>query len=116
MGTAMRLSVPFGTLIALMAVAMAATATAQQGFTLTVGRLVQSSDSLRQTIAVRNDTQNIVRGVQVECGFFNKNQLIAESSAYVINIAPNTTGFGTVLVLSDTNADHVECRIVEALR
>ena len=69
----------------------------QQGLTLTVGRLVYSSGLSQQNISVKNDTQNTIHLVKVECGFFNKGELIATDIGYVENIAPNATGFTTIL-------------------
>ena len=90
-------------------------ANSQQGLTLTVGRLVYASKFLQQNIAVQNKDQNFARSVRVECGFFGNNELVATDSIWVKNIAPNTTGFATVVAHSDTAADRVECRISEAL-
>jgi len=81
------------------------------GVILTVGRLVYSSEYLKQNVAVKNSTQSIISYAKVECGFFYKNELIATDNAYVKNIAPQTTGFSTILTHSDSAADRVECRI-----
>jgi hypothetical protein len=108
----MRTCVRLGALTAL-GVATAASVSAQQGLTLIVGQLVKTPEHLHQNITVRNDTRSIAR-VRVECGFFNKGELITTNSSYVENIAPNAAGFQTIVVRSDTNADRVECRIVEA--
>jgi hypothetical protein len=110
----MRMCVRLGALTAVVVmVVAAASVTAQQGLTLSVGQLVKTPEYLHQNITVRNDTQSIAR-VRVECGFFNKGELIATDSSNIENIAPNAAGFQTIVVRSDTNADRVECRIVEA--
>jgi hypothetical protein len=43
---------------------------AQQGLTLTLGRLVYSGHYVEQNISVKNDTSRLVQNVRVECGFF----------------------------------------------
>jgi hypothetical protein len=85
---------------------------AQQGLTLTVGRLTYSGTYIHQNISVKNETSNVVRDVKVECGFFKNGELIAASSAYVENIITNTSGFVTVLERTDVSPDRAECRIV----
>ena len=87
-------------------------ASAQEGVTLTMGRLIYSAGYLEQTFSVKNDTTNRIRTVQVECGFFYHNQLIAVDTAYIENIGPNITGFGRILAASDIRAERAECRIV----
>jgi hypothetical protein len=85
---------------------------AQQGLTLTVGRLIYSNRFVQQNVSVKNDTSKLVRDVKVECGFFSKGELIATDSAYVENIAPGATGFKTLTEPSDVAPDRAECRIV----
>jgi hypothetical protein len=52
-------------------------ASAEQGLTLTLGRLGYSGHYISQIVSVKNETSNLVRSVEVECGFFNKDELIA---------------------------------------
>jgi hypothetical protein len=94
-------------------VAATTAASVQQALTVTLGRLVSSSGFVKQNISVKNGTVNMVREVKVECGFFNRDQLIATDDTYVENIAPGTTGYKTLMVMSDINADRTDCRIVE---
>jgi len=104
-----------GTLIGFVIVILTTnTVSAQEGLTLTLGRLVYASDphTIQQNVSVKNDTSNVVPIAQVECGFFKKGELIATNTGHADNIAPNTTAFVTVLASSDISADRAECRIV----
>jgi hypothetical protein len=86
---------------------------AQEGLTLTVDRLEYTSlHFIRQNISVKNDTSRLVRDVKVECGFFNKDELIARGFAYIANIFPGTTESSTVIESSDISPDRAACRIV----
>jgi hypothetical protein len=85
---------------------------AQQGLTLTLGRLIYDARYIQQAVSVKNDTSNLVGTAKIECGFFSKGELIATGSTYVENIAPNAMAFKTVLNPSDISPDHAECRIV----
>ena len=87
-------------------------AQAQEGMTLTLGRLLHQPPSrLQQAFSVTNGTGKIAKLVQVECGFFNEGQLIAAGSSVVQNVSPNTTGYTQIAVTSDSNSDRVDCRI-----
>jgi hypothetical protein len=68
---------------------------AQEGLTLTLGRLLYSSQFLQQNISVKNNTPHRVRQVRIECGFFNHGQLIATDSTFLENIAPGSAGYKT---------------------
>jgi hypothetical protein len=87
---------------------------AQEGLTLTVDLLEYTSEHfIHQNISVKNDTSRLVRDVKVECGFFNKDELIATGFAYVQNIFPGAREFKTVLIeSSDISPDRAACRIV----
>ena len=73
--------------------------------------LRQPPNLLQQSLSVTNGTGKIAKFVQVECGFLNQGQLIAAGSSVVQNVSPNTTGYTQITVLSDSNSDHVDCRI-----
>jgi hypothetical protein len=86
---------------------------AQEGLTLTMGGVEYTSlHYIHQNISVKNDTSRLVRDVKVECGFFNKDELIARGFAYVANIFPGTTESSTVIESSDISPDRAACRIV----
>jgi len=86
---------------------------AQEGVTLTIGRLTYSSGFIEQYVSVKNETQRTIVYIRVECGFFNKGALIASDITALRKIAPNTTGFGELLKPSDTRAENTQCRIAE---
>jgi hypothetical protein len=102
-----------GVLIGL-AIATTNFASAQGGLTLTIGRLAYSGSYIHQNVSVKNETSNLVRLVEVECGFFHTDELIATASALIENIAPNGKGFKTILEGSDISPDRAECRIVSS--
>jgi len=85
---------------------------AQEGLILTPGRMSYSDGAIRLNISVKNGTSNLVGTTRVECGFFSKGELIATGHTYVENIAPNATGYKTVIEFCDTSPDRAECRIV----
>ena len=87
---------------------------AQQRVTLSVGRLSYSGIYVQQNVSVKNDNSFLIRLVQIECGFLSKGELIATDHTYLENIAPNTTGFRTVVAMSGIDPDRAECRIVSA--
>ena len=90
------------------------TTSKSEGMILTVGRRVYSSGSgyIRQSLSVKNSAQE-TSDVTIECGFFNKEELIATQDAYVLRIAAGSTGYNTIMVSSDIAADRVECRIAD---
>jgi hypothetical protein len=92
-------------------IASSVAANAQQGLTLTVGRLVHNGSYARQSIAVKNNRQNMVDTVWIECGFFKNNQLISTGSTYLENIAPGMTGYNDVTTRTELAPDSAECRL-----
>ena len=101
-------------LFALLFVFAANSAMAQNGLTLTVGRLSFTGQYLKQVVSVKNDTTNVIRVVKIECGFFHEGQLIAADSGYLEHLAPSSSGFMEILAQSSVSADRAQCRIVEA--
>jgi hypothetical protein len=101
-------------LFGLFLVFAAGSAMAQNGLTLTVGKLTFTGQYLKQVVSVKNETTNAIRLMKIECGFFHEGQLIAANSGYLENLAPGSSGFTEILTQSSVSADRAQCRIVEA--
>jgi hypothetical protein len=107
-------SLPAFSLIVACAILGAGNADADPSVTLTMGRLVYSSQIATQYLLVRNNTAKAIGQVRVECGFFSQGQLIAASGTNISNIPSNEEGYDSITVVSDVRPENVKCRIVDS--
>ena len=103
--------------LALACFAAAPAFAAPDAVTLKVGRVNSypffggKTFTSKAPVAVTNGTTEILT-VKVECGFFDREDLIATDDALIDDIAPGQTGRDTVVTLSAPRANRAECRIV----
>jgi hypothetical protein len=75
----------------------------------------RSQTYVYQPVSVTNNDQVTVERIEIECGFFDGGKLIGTRSTTLRNLAPNTTGFGTVILWGKLPAaDSAQCRIARA--
>lgn len=87
-------------------------AVAATDLTLVMGHLSFSGSFIRLPVAVTNDSQTTLDHLEVECGFFRGDALIAAGFTIVKKLEPGTTGFSHVDASSGLGADKSQCRIV----
>jgi hypothetical protein len=103
------------TLVAITIVFMAATVVnAQEPIVLKMGRLSQNGSFSVQVVAVENHTRIFLKLVQVECGFYQGDQLTASGTKSLENIKAGDTGFTEVEGRNAAGATSTKCRIVLA--
>jgi hypothetical protein len=83
------------------------------GVVLKMGRLSQVGSHSIQVVAVENHTSNLLQTVEVDCGFYQGDQLIASGYSYLDKIRAGDTGFKNVNGNTETGATFAKCRIVE---
>jgi hypothetical protein len=103
------------TLVAVTIVFMAGTAVnAQDPIVLKMGRLSQDGSFAVQVVAVENHTSIFLKLVQVECGFYQGDQLMASGVKSLENIKAGDTGFTEVQGRNAAGATSTKCRLVLA--
>jgi hypothetical protein len=102
------------TLIAIAIVFRAATVVNAQDPKLKIGRLSQDGSSAVQVVAVENHTSIFLKLVQIECGFYQGDQLMASGTKSLENIKAGDTGFAEVQGRNAAGATSTKCRLVLA--
>jgi hypothetical protein len=103
------------TLVAITIVFMAVTVVnAQEPIVLKMGRLSQNGSFSVQVVAVENHTRILLKLVQVECGFYQGDQLTASGTKSLQNIKAGDTGFTEVEGRNAAGATSTKCRLVLA--
>ena len=104
------------TVVAITIVFMVVTAVNAQdtGIVLKMGRLSQSGSSAVQVVAVENRTSILLKLVQVECAFYQGDQLTASGVKSLENIRVGDTGSTEVQGRNAAGATSTKCRIVMA--
>jgi hypothetical protein len=104
------------TVVAITIVFMAATAVNGQdpGVVLKIGRLSQNGSSAVQVVAVENHTSIFLKLVEVECAFYQGDQLTASGVKSLENIRAGDTGSTEVEGRNAAGATSTKCRLVLA--
>jgi hypothetical protein len=79
---------------------------------LSVGEFYRINEYGIQPFTVKNNTDKMLKIVEVECGYFLRGTIIAADNTYVTNIRAMGKGFGKVFHSMGGRADSVECRVV----
>ena len=103
------------TVVAITIVFMAATVVnAQEPIVLKMGRLSQNGSSAVQVVAVENHTSIFLKLVEVECAFYQGDQLTASGVKSLENIRAGDTGSTEVEGRNAAGATSTKCRLVLA--
>jgi hypothetical protein len=116
-------------LVALATLIFAATPSRADDFDVTVGRLSTGNNfsGTQVTVAVKNNTAEILKVGTIECGFFRGQDLLFSASQWVMDLHPGQTGHVNVMqwlagkpkgepVIAGAPADRAVCRVVNNLQ
>jgi hypothetical protein len=93
-----------------------AVAVAQSKTEMTVGFLDHSGGTIRQPLSVRNNGLRPIKAVTIACRFFRYSKLLAAGSIGLENIEPDTAGYTTMLVASQTPPNRATCDVASVKR
>jgi hypothetical protein len=93
-----------------------AAAAAQSKAEMTVGFLDHSGGTIRQALSVRNNGLRPIKAVTIACRFFRYAKLLGSGSIGLENIGPDTAGYTTMLVASQTPPNRATCDIASVKR
>ena len=80
---------------------------------LRAGNFSSDSDNSVQVIAITNHRKAAIPWIDVECGFYRGNALVASETSFIENLDPDETGTTNVISTRAGNSDRAECRLVK---
>jgi hypothetical protein len=93
-----------------------AVAVAQSKTEMTVGFLDHSGGTIHQALSVRNNGLRPIKAVTIACRFFRYSKLLGAGSIGLENIPPDSAGYTTMRVASQTPPNRATCDIASVKR
>ena len=83
-----------------------------KGIGLALGKFIVINGIASQSVSISNNLKKNLTRVEIECGFFQADKLVASENSFVKNLDAGETGYTDVLALNSSEAETAKCRTV----